>query len=307
MKKIILICIPILIFIASLLFIITNKKVEKFYLEEQYYGNNTTTEIEFDELKKLIDNKKSFGIFIYQPMCVTSSNFESVLKDFQKDYQISFYKIAFSKVKNTKELKFLNYYPSFIIYKEGKKIDFLESDKDEDVKYYESKDGFKNWFTTYVNLKENDYKKQDNNTNITPEDNKNNNQNVDNKENNNTTLNKIKLDNVVRDNNKVNIYFFWGQGCPHCEEETKFFNSIEKKYGEYYNLYKFEVWYNEENAKLLNAFATSMGDEANGVPYTIIGNNTYKGFDNSSKRKFKKAIKEQHNNSFDVYFDKLNK
>ena len=32
-------------------------------------------------------------------------------------------------------------------------IDFLESNKDEDVNYYTSKEGFKKWFTKYVKLK----------------------------------------------------------------------------------------------------------------------------------------------------------
>jgi len=31
---------------------------------------------------------------------------------------------------------------------------------------------------------------------------------------------------------KINIYFFHGNGCPHCEDATKFFDSIKEKYGE---------------------------------------------------------------------------
>lgn len=51
----------------------------------------------------------------------------------------------------------------------------------------------------------------------------------------------------------------------------EFFESIKEKYGDYYNLYTFETWYNEENAKLIYSFAESMGDKVTGVPYTIIG------------------------------------
>ena len=36
---------------------------------------------------------------------------------------------------------------------------------------------------------------------------------------------------------KVNIYFFFGDGCPHCAKEERFFNDLKKEYGDYYNLY----------------------------------------------------------------------
>ena len=56
-----------------------------------------------------------------------------------------------------------------------------------------------------------------------------------------------KADSVEQ---KVNIYFFHGDGCPHCEAEMKFFDNLEEEYKSKYNLYKFETWYNENNVKL---------------------------------------------------------
>lgn len=159
MKKKLLFIIPILLvlIISSIIAIaIFNNKINVFSLENKYYGNNDITEIDLNQLNELIDKKESFGIFVYQPMCITSADFEKVLYDFQAQNSISFYKIAFSKVKN--ELKDLNYYPSFIIYNNGKMVDFLESDKDEDIKYYQSADGFEEWLTKYVKL--------DNNSNV---------------------------------------------------------------------------------------------------------------------------------------------
>ena len=35
-------------------------------------------------------------------------------------------------------------------------------------------------------------------------------------ETNNDTKIDAKLEDIVYDENKVNIYFFWGNGCPHC-------------------------------------------------------------------------------------------
>jgi glutaredoxin len=43
--------------------------------------------------------------------------------------------------------------------------------------------------------------------------------------------------------------YFWGNGCPHCENVETFLNSWENK--DNIDLRKFEVWYNTDNAKLM--------------------------------------------------------
>lgn len=290
---------------VSILFIIfmMNKKDDTFDLEERYYNNlnenNLFSEIDSQELNGLISNKESFAVFIYQPMCVTSSDFEQVLHDFQQKYSVSFHKIAFSVISDTVLGEKIKYYPSFAIFRDGKLVDYLESNKNEDIEYYKSSDGFKKWFTKFVNLK--DYT---NNTN-----NNENQYNTENFNQNNIDLEygKIELDNIKQEENKINICFFWGNGCPHCEEEMKFFESIEKQYGKYYNLYKFETWYNEENAKIFEIFANAMSDKANGVPYTIIGKKSFSGFGKSSEEEFIKAIEDQYQDNYDIYFDKIKK
>lgn len=292
-----------LLFIGCIILIAGCNNNELFFLEDEYYSNynqeNTFLEIENKELNELIKDKKSFGVFIYQPMCISSNDFEQVLADFTNTYEINFYKIAFSNIKDTALGEKVKYYPSFAIFKEGKLVDYLESDKDEDIEYYKSSEGFKKWFTKYVELKSS--------TNNNSSD--KNQSNVENSNQDNIDLGneKIELDNVVREENKVNIYFFWGNGCPHCEEEMKFFESIEKEYGKYYNLYKFETWYDEKNAKIFNIFANAMNDEADGVPYTIIGEKSFSGFGGSYKEEFLKAIEEQYKNNYDVYFDEIKK
>ena len=56
---------------------------------------------------------------------------------------------------------------------------------------------------------------------------------------------------------KINVYIFRGEGCPHCEEALEFFDSLEKdeEYSKYYNLVKYEVWNNKDNAKLMEEVA----------------------------------------------------
>lgn len=298
-----LVSLSLLVIFCTIFITGCNNGNDLFLLEDEYYGNynqdNPFLVIENQELNNLIEEKKSFAIFIYQPMCISSNDFEQVLADFTNTYEINFYKIAFSNIKDTTLGEKVKYYPSFAIFKEGKLVDYLEPDKDEDIEYYKSSEGFKKWFTKYVELK-----KSTNNSSsdINQDNEENSNQNNIDLENE-----KIELDNVVREENKVNIYFFWGNGCPHGEEEMKFFESIEKEYGKYYNLYKFETWYDEENARIFSIFANAMGDNANGVPYTIIGERSFSGFGGHSKEEFLKAIEEQYKNNYDVYFDEIKK
>ena len=119
----------------------------------------------------------------------------------------------------------------------------------------------------------------------------------------NIILKNAKLEDITFENDRINIYFFWGNGCPHCKQEFEYFESINEEYKGYYNLYGFEIWYNEENSRLANQFASIMGDKLSGVPYTIVGDETFNGFGSSFKNRFDKTIKEQYNKKekFDVY------
>lgn len=274
--------------IFCLLLVGCNNKQDTFSLDKEYYQNNSFNELDKNTFDDLINNKKSFAIFIYQPLCTTSYEFNKILTEFANQYQISFYKMSFSDMKETELKEYIKYYPSLVIYHEGEIVDYLDANSDSDSEYYKSVDGFKKWFSNYVSIQ----KKNDNDNLILEE------------ETNNDTKIDAKLEDIVYDENKVNIYFFWGNGCPHCEEEFKFLKSIETEYGNYFTLNTFEVWYSKDNAEILEQFANAMGDEVKGVPYTIIGNKTFSGFSKNYEEQFLKAIKEQYHNSYDVYFDK---
>ena len=59
-------------------------------------------------------------------------------------------------------------------------------------------------------------------------------------------------------NEIVNLYFFRGEGCSHCAEEEPFLQDlIDNVYGYRLVVHEYEVWYNEENAKLAEEFAAA--------------------------------------------------
>ncbi len=124
-----------------------------------------------------------------------------------------------------------------------------------------------------------------------------------NKKTTNTTFKSQKESDIKFDNKKINIYVFWGDGCPHCEELNLFFNNLDNKYKSYFNIYSFEVWNDDENNDLMNKMASKLNEEASGVPYIIIGKKTFTGYLSSMDKKIKKAILDEYNNKGvnDVY------
>ena len=101
-----------------------------------------------------IDDKESFAIFIHQPFCSTSYEFNKILTMFAEENKISFYKISFDEMKKTVMYENIKYYPSFAIYNNGKLIDFLEADSNEDLNRYKVMEEFKNWFNSYIQMKD---------------------------------------------------------------------------------------------------------------------------------------------------------
>lgn len=89
----------------------------------------------------------------------------------------------------------------------------------------------------------------------------------------------VKAEEVTNEESKeVKVYFFRGEGCSHCAEAEAWFQSIEAEYGAYFQIVDYETWYNQENAELMQRVAKARGEEAQGVPYIIIGNQSWNGF-----------------------------
>ncbi len=148
-------CKILLLLLAITLCIACKKeeKIEPFDLKESYYQESKMDELDLDNLKKLINDKESFGVFVYLPGCTSCAAFSEVLNDFQKNNTISFYKIEIKYAKETEIGEKIKYAPSFVIFKEGKVVAYLDAESDEDLSYYKTVDGFKEWLTKYINLK----------------------------------------------------------------------------------------------------------------------------------------------------------
>ena len=107
-------------------------------------------------------------------------------------------------------------------------------------------------------------------------------------------------------NKEVNIYFFHGDGCPHCEDAQTWFDEIEEEYGDKFKVVNYEVWYNEQNNKLMNAVAEARGETADGVPYIVVGNQSWNGFDESYKETILEKIESEYAQAVEERYDVMN-
>lgn len=85
---------------------------------------------------------------------------------------------------------------------------------------------------------------------------------------------------IQKGSKKVPVYMFRGEGCSHCAEAEAWFKSIKAEYGDKFELIGYETWYNKDNAQLMQDVAEARGETANGVPYIIIGDQSWSGFSN---------------------------
>ncbi len=101
-------------------------------------------------------------------------------------------------------------------------------------------------------------------------------------------------DTKSEDSKKVKIYFFRGEGCPHCAEAEEFFDSIKDEYGEYYKIVDYETWYNTENADLLQKVGNARDEKISGVPYILIGNKSWSGYSSDMNEEIISTIKSEY-------------
>jgi glutaredoxin len=98
----------------------------------------------------------------------------------------------------------------------------------------------------------------------------------------------------VKANEKVPVYIFRGEGCPHCEEALEYFDALSDEDKAKFDLIEYEVWYDENNSNIMSKVAAKLGETASGVPYIIVGEKSFSGFDDSTGESIMAAINEMY-------------
>lgn len=104
---------------------------------------------------------------------------------------------------------------------------------------------------------------------------------------------------------EVNLYFFWGRGCKHCDREKIFLSKLQNKYPNV-KIYRIEAWKSQENKDLLIELSKELDIDISGLPITIVGKQAFIGYldENTTGKNIENAVMDAlKNGSKDVVKD----
>lgn len=91
---------------------------------------------------------------------------------------------------------------------------------------------------------------------------------------------------------EATLYFFYGDGCPHCAKEKVFLTEMEDKY-EDLTIKRYEVFGNVENSQLMETYKQKLDVSGKGVPFTVIGEDYLYGYMESYNEKLENMIRKE--------------
>ena len=89
---------------------------------------------------------------------------------------------------------------------------------------------------------------------------------------------------------ELTIDFFYGNGCPYCAKENKDLNVLKYQLGDNLNIRKYEVWENDKNLELLTSTRKALNDNKDSVPFLVVGDKHFTGFNDDIAKDIKQAI-----------------
>ena len=84
------------------------------------------------------------------------------------------------------------------------------------------------------------------------------------------------------------IYFFWGDGCPHCATAKPALRALAERLN--VEMREYEVWYSPENQKLFFDMAAVLGFQPQAVPTILIGERHWEGYAKSIEPQMEAVI-----------------
>ena len=155
-----LIVLLIVVLVGSLLFVGAVSgwfEDSKVVLSEEYYTESSELkDLSVEEYQNLINDEKSFLIFVDQKECKTADRLRGYMEDYMKDKGVMVYRMMFSEAKDSSLHDYVKYYPSVVIINKGRIRTFLRADSNEDTNKYNEYEAFMAWMDSNIDLKAKD-------------------------------------------------------------------------------------------------------------------------------------------------------
>jgi glutaredoxin len=87
----------------------------------------------------------------------------------------------------------------------------------------------------------------------------------------------------------VTVYFFWGEGCPHCAKAEPFLEALARQYANV-QVEAFEIQHHPENLAILKEMAAAYDFEPRYVPIIFVGDEYWEGFAGSTRDEIEAAV-----------------
>lgn len=91
---------------------------------------------------------------------------------------------------------------------------------------------------------------------------------------------------------QVRMFVFWGEGCPHCDEQKPFLRELEQRYPEL-EIREFEVFRTDAHHQLFIALSVAHGIEPGSVPTTFVGGGAWVGDGPQIRREMEATIRQE--------------
>ncbi len=122
----------------------------EYYCEEECTGE--VISLSTEEYEEMIAAKKSFVLFITQPGCYTGEKMRGYVANYADEYDLKVFEMMFSDTKKTSLYPSVKHYPSVAVISEGKLVDALRTDSDEDAPAYNDEGEFGKWMGERVKV-----------------------------------------------------------------------------------------------------------------------------------------------------------
>lgn len=106
--------------------------------------------------------------------------------------------------------------------------------------------------------------------------------------------------------NKTDLYFFYGDGCPHCSNAKPFLERLKSEYPNL-NVKSYEIYKNEDNKKLFAAIGNAYAQDIRGVPAFFIGDDAFAGYTGTMNNQIRQLVENCLANDCESPIERLNK
>ncbi len=89
----------------------------------------------------------------------------------------------------------------------------------------------------------------------------------------------------------VDLYQFWGEGCPHCEEQIEFLRALQQRYPSL-TVHSLEVWHESAHRDLFRRMSEAHDVVAGSVPTVFVGGRVFIGDSRQLRLRIESVVQE---------------